>query len=202
MEYTEDKFNSFTNILKRAGLLSVDFIYRINYRLLFGSNLYYRHRISSFRSCAFCRNLYYDRVTKKYICSYKEYEACSSLVPCIIPNSYSKLIKTYTEEADQIPWLFKKPCFDFDVLEPKNYFRNFLSSSFESSIIRLETLEGILTGRCSGEIPCHICAFVNKDIYTECIYTAKASEAGRCGIIYNNLKEYYLKDNKCMYNAS
>ncbi|HEX2926678.1 MAG TPA: hypothetical protein VHP38_10575 [Ruminiclostridium sp.] len=177
-------------------------MYRINYRLLFGSNLYYRHRISSFRSCAFCRNLYFDRIIKKYICSYREYEACSSLVPCIIPDSYSKSDKTYVEEAEIVPWLFKKPCLNFDVLEPKSYFRNFLSMNLENSIIRLETLEGILTGKCSGEIPCHICAFVNKEVYTGCSYTSRALKNGKCNIIYDNLKEYYSKDNSLMSDVS
>ncbi len=202
MEYTEDKINSFTGILKKAGLLSVDLVYRINYKLLFGSNLYYRHRISSFRSCAFCRNLHYSKAIRKYVCSNKEYEACSSLVPCIIPDSYSKLVKTYSEETFQVPWLFKNPCLNFDVLEPKRYFRNFLSLNMSSSLIKLETLEGILTGKCYGEIPCHICALVNKNAYTDCRYTSRAKETGRCSIIYDNLKEYYTKHSTSMTHVS
>ncbi len=202
MEYTEDKINSFTGILKKAGLLSVDLVYRINYKLLFGSNLYYRHRISSFRSCAFCRNLHYSKTIRKYVCSNKEYEACSSLVPCIIPDSYSKLVKTYSEEAFQVPWLFKNPCLNFDVLEPKRYFRNFLSLNMSNSLIKLETLEGILTGKCYGEIPCHICALVNKNTYTECRYASRAKQTGRCSIIYDNLKEYYTKHSTSMTHVS
>lgn len=202
MEYTEDKINSFTGILRKAGLLSVDLIYRINYRLLFGSNLYYRHRISSFRSCAFCRNLNYNKAIRKYVCSYTEYEAYGSLVPCIIPDSYSMLVKKYSEEALQVPWLFKNPCLNFDVLEPKHYFRNFLSLNMSSSIIKLETLEGILTGKCYGEIPCHICALVSKETYTGCKYASRAKETGRCSIIYDNLKEYYTNYATSMTNVS
>lgn len=202
MEFTEDKINTLTGVLKKAGLLSVDLIYRINYKLLFGSNLYYRHRISSFRSCVFCRNLNYNKTIKKYICSYKEYEASSSLVPCIIPDSYSKLVKTYSEEAFQVPWLFKNPCLNFDVLEPKHYYRNFLSLNMSSSIIKLETLEGILTGKCYGEIPCHICALVNKDAYTGCRYASRAKETGRCSIIYDSLKEYYTNHDSSVTNVS
>ena len=158
---------------------------------IFGSKLYYRHKITSFRSCAFCQHLYYDRVIKKYICSYGEYEACSSLVPCIIPNSSLMFNKTYVEEEEQIPWLFKEPCLNFEVLNSKNYFRNFISFNLNSSVIKLEALEGILMGNCSGTIPCHICASVNKEIYTKCRYLQKANEIGKCSIIYSNLNKCF-----------
>lgn len=202
MECIDNKMNIILKLLKKTDLISLDCIYRIYYMPIFGLKLFYRHKISSFRSCAFCKNLYYDRVIKKYICSKGEYEACRSLVPCIIPDSSLMLSKLVTEEEDnQVPWLFKKPCVNFDVLEPKNYFRNFLSFNLNSSIINLEALEGILLGSCGGELPCHICACVNKEAYTKCSYVQKASELGKCGIIYDNLKECF-NESSALSNVS
>lgn len=157
---------------------------------IFGSKLYFRHKVNSFRSCAFCQHLSYDKLIKKYICSHGEYEACSSLIPCIIPDTYNMFSITCIEEDYQIPWLFKEPCLNFDVLDFKDYFRNFLSTNLNDSVIRLEALEGITTGQCAGSIPCHICACVNKELYSQCSNLQNAKESGKC----NNI---YYKLNKC-----
>jgi hypothetical protein len=191
MECIDDKMNIFFKLLKKTSLLSVDFIYRMYFMAIFGSKLYFRHKITSFRSCAFCKHLSYDKLIKKYVCSYGEYEACSSIVPCIIPDSSLTFSKAYLEE-EQIPWLFKEPCLNFEVLDSKNYFRNFISCNLNSSVIKLETVEGILMGNCSGNIPCHICACVNKEIYTKCIHIQKANEIGKCSVIYGNLNECFI----------
>lgn len=191
MAYIDDKMNIFVKLLKKTDLISVDLIYRMYFMLIFGSKLYFRHKITSYRSCAFCQHLSYDKIVKKYICSYGMYEACSSLVPCIIPDFSFMLSKVYHDDDDHIPWLFKKPCLNFDVLDSNNYYRNFLSFNLNSSIIKLETLEGILLGSCGGEIPCHICASVNKEAYTQCMYIQKANEIGKCSIIYDNLNECF-----------
>lgn len=190
MECIDNKMNTFVKLLKRTHLISVDFIYRIYFMTIFGSKLYYRHKITSYRSCAFCKSLSYDKVIKKYVCSHGEYEACSSLVPCIIPDSSSMFGKANLED-EQIPWLFKEPCLNFDVLESKSYFRNFISLNLNSSVIKLETLEGILMGNCSGDIPCYICAYVNKEAFTKCTYVKKATEIGKCNMIYGNLCEFF-----------
>lgn len=191
MECIDNKMNIFIKLLKKTDLISVDLIYRLYFMHLFGSKLYFRHKITSFRSCAFCQHLYFDRFINKYACMKCEHEPCSSLLPCIIPDSTFMLDNTYVEEKDHIPWLFKTPCLNFDVLDSKNYFRNFLSLNLNSSVIKLEALEGILLGSCSGQIPCHICACVSKECYTKCKYTQKASEAGKCSIIYDNLNQYF-----------
>lgn len=194
MEYTDSNMNILVKLLKKTGLISLDFIYRMYFMQIFGSGLYYRHKITSNRSCAFCQHLSYDKVIKKYVCSNKEYEACSSLVPCIIPDSSLMISKVYLEEEEeekQIPWLFKEPCLNFDVLDSKNYFRNFISLRLNSSVIKLEALEGILLGNCSGDIPCHICACVNKEAYTNCQYMIKADQIGKCSSIYDNLSKCF-----------
>ncbi|HEY5583649.1 MAG TPA: hypothetical protein VIK78_04055 [Ruminiclostridium sp.] len=191
MECIDSKMNIIAKLLKKTGLISVDFIYRMYFMPIFGSRLYFRHKISSFRSCAFCQHLSYDKVVKKYVCSHGEYEACSSLIPCIIPDSSFMFSKSYLEEEEQIPWLFKESCLNFDVLNSKKYFRNFLSLDLNSSVIKLEALEGILLGSCSGEIPCHICACVNKEDYARCTHAQKANKVGKCGIIYDNLSECF-----------
>jgi hypothetical protein len=191
MEYIDNKMNIFIKFLKKTHLISVDFIYRIYFMHIFGSKLYYRHKITSFSSCAFCRHLSYDSIIKKYICSEGEYEACGSLVPCIIPESSFMPGKYYIEEETQIPWLFKETCINFEVLDSKSYYRNFLSVDLNSSVIRLEALEGILMGNCSGNIPCHICAGVNKEIYTKCVQTQKSGETCRCNIIYDKLRKCF-----------
>lgn len=191
MEYVDNKMNKMVRLLKKTGLLSVDFIYRFYFRAIFGSKLYYRHKIASYRSCAFCKHLAYDRQIKKYVCFHGEYEACSSLVPCVVPDPALVSDEVYTEEGEHIPWLFKKPCMNFEVLDSKNYFRNFISYDLNSSIIRLEALEGILLGNCSGHIPCHICACVNKETYTKCKYIQKANELGKCGAIYDTLNRCF-----------
>ena len=204
MEYIDSldgKINVFLKFLRKTNLITVDFIYRMYFMPIFGSKLYYRHKIVSFRSCAFCQHLSYDKLIKKYVCSHGEYEACSSLVPCIIPDSSLMFSKAYLDEEQQTPWLFKKPCTDFDVLDAKNYFRNFISFNLNSSIIKLEALEGILMGNCSGDIPCHICACVKKDIYTKCMHIQKANEIGKCSIIYDNLKECFC-DSSTLSNVS
>jgi len=191
MEYIGSKLNIFIRFLKKTGLLSVDLIYRINFMSLFGSKLYFRHKIMSFRSCAFCKHLYYDKIIKKYVCRNSEYEACSSLVPCILPDSSFISNQTYVEEEAQIPWLFKEPCLNFDVLNSKSYFRNFLSYNLNDSVIKLEVLEGILMGSCSSDVPCYICASVNKEIFTKCKYIQKADEIGKCDMIYCNLSQFF-----------
>lgn len=157
---------------------------------IFGSKLYYRHKIESYRSCAFCKNLSYDKIIKKYVCSHGEYEACSSIVPCIIPDPSLVSTKNHVDE-EQIPWLFKVPCLDFEVLDSKKYFRNFISYDINSSVIRLEALEGILMGNCTGDVPCHICSGVDKELYTKCNNIKKANEIGKCSMIYGNLNNCY-----------
>lgn len=191
MECIDSKMNILVKLLKRTGLISLDFIYRIYFMPIFGSKIYFRHKITSFRSCAFCQHLSYDKFIQKYLCSHGEYDACSSLLPCIIPDSSFVSSKAYIEEEEQIPWLFKEPCLNFDVLNSKNYFRNFLSFNLNNSVIQLEALEGILLGNCSGNIPCHICACVNKDAYVKCLYLQKANDTGKCSIIYDNLNECF-----------
>jgi hypothetical protein len=193
MELSKDKMRNLIGTLRKKGLISFDLFYRLYYMSIFGLNLYYRNKIASFRSCVFCRHLCYDKIIKKYICSTGEYEACASLVPCIIPSQYPMQNGTCNEEEDQIPWLFKKPCLDFDVLDAKNYFRNFVSFNVESSIIKLETLEDILIGSSSGQIPCHICASVDKENYTDCSCIKRAAASGKCCYIYDKLNEYYRK---------
>ena len=182
-------------ILKKSELVSTDLIYRLYYMKIFGSKLYFRHKIESYRSCAFCKHLSYDRIIKKYVCSHGEYEACSSLVPCIIPDPTLMLGPSYIEEEEQIPWLFKTPCQNFEVLDSKNYYRNFISSNINSSVIKLEALEGIMLGSCSCTIPCHICASVKKEAFVKCRYVSKSKESGKCGVIYDNLYRFYKPDN-------
>lgn len=201
MECLENKMNIIVRLLKKTGILSVDLIYRFYYMSIFGSKLYYRHKIESYRSCAFCKHLSYDKVVKKYLCSYGMYEACSSLVPCIVPDPTLMLGPSYIEEEEQVPWLFKKTCLNFEVLDSKNYFRNFISLDINCSVTRLEALEGILLGSCSGEIPCHICASVNKEAYTKCRYISKANELGKCGMIYDNLNGIFSTSTE-LSNAS
>lgn len=192
MEYIENKMNIIVRLLKRTNLISLDLIYRIYYKHIFGSRLYYRHKISSYRSCAFCNNLLYDRTIKKYVCSRGEYEACRSLVPSIIPDSKLMLTSSSPDEEVDVPWLFKNPCEHYDVLDSNKYFKNFLSLNLNRSIIQLEALEGILLGSCGGEVPCHLCASVNKEAYTECRYRQKANELGKCSIIYDNLNGCFV----------
>jgi hypothetical protein len=196
MEYIKSKSNIFIKFLKKAGLLSLDLIYRFNFMSLFGSKLYFRHKIKSFRSCAFCKHLCYDSTIKKYVCCNSEYEASKSLVPCIVPDSSFFTNKTYVEEELQIPWLFREPCLEFEVLKSNNYFKNFLSFKLNDSIIRLEALEGILTGSCSGDIPCHICAGVDKELFTKCKNVQKACTTGKCDMIYCNLNQYFIASSK------
>lgn len=191
MEYFKDKMNILVKFLKKTGLISFDLIYRIYYMSIFGSKLYYRHKIASFRSCAFCKNLIYDKLIKKYVCMHGEYEACGSIVPCIVPDSSLMTSPVYHEEYEQTPWLFKTPCLGFDVLNSKEYFRNFLSLNINTSVIRLEVLEGILMGGCSGQLPCHICACVNLETFSKCRYIQKANELGKCGVIYDTLNQCY-----------
>jgi hypothetical protein len=95
------------------------------------------------------------------------------------------------EEEKQIPWLFKEPCLDFDVLDSDNYFRNFISFDLNSSVIKLEVLEGIFTGQCAGYIPCHICACVNKELYNQCSNIQNANESGKCSNIYYELNKCF-----------
>jgi len=201
MECIDDNMNILVKLLKKTSLISVDFIYRMYFMQIFGLKLYFRHKITSFRSCAFCQHLSYDKVIKKYVCSNGEYEACSSLVPCIIPDSSFMFSKAYLEDEEQIPWLFKRPCTNFDVLDSNNYFRNFISFNLNSSVIKLEALEGIMMGQTSGDIPCHICACVNKEVYTKCKYIQKANEIGKCSIIYCNLGECFSA-NSALSNVS
>jgi hypothetical protein len=54
--------------------------------------------------------------------------------------------KAYLEEEEQIPWLFKEPCTNFDVLDSNSYYRNFISFNLNNSVIKLEALEGIMMG--------------------------------------------------------
>lgn len=183
--------NILVRFLNKTGLLSMDLIYRLYYMSIFGSKLYFRHKIEGYRSCAFCRHLSYDKTVKKYICSFGNYEACSSLIPCILPDPTLKAGPSYIEEEEQVPWLFKVPCLNFDVLDSKSYYKNFISWNLDSSVTRLEVLEGIQLGSCSGDIPCHICATVNKDTFTKCRNVVKANELGKCGIIYDSLCEFY-----------
>ncbi len=196
MEYIDGKMNKIVRLLKKTGLISFDFIYRFYFMAISGSKLYYRHKIESYRSCAFCRHLAYDRQIKKYVCSYGEYEACGALLPCIVPDPSFVSDQSYQEEEEQVPWLFKTPCLNFDVLDSKNYFRNFISFDLNSSVIRLEALEGILLGSCSGNIPCHICACVNKETYTQCKYLQKAGELGKCTAIYDTLNKCFAVSSK------
>ncbi|HEX2924776.1 MAG TPA: hypothetical protein VHP38_00710 [Ruminiclostridium sp.] len=191
MECIVNRTSTIVRFLKSKGILSTDWIYRLNYMNIFGSKLYYRHKIESYRSCAFCRHLCYDKLIKKYVCFFGEYEACSSLVPCIVPDPTLMVGPSYTEEEEQVPWLFKSPCLNFEVLDSKDYFRNFISFDINSSIIRLEALEGIMLGSCAGVIPCHICASVNKEAYTRCKYISKTIESGKCGAIYDSLCTIY-----------
>ncbi len=191
MEYIKNRINIIVRFLKNKGWLSMDLLYRFYYMNIFGSKLYYRHKIESYRSCAFCMHLSYDKIIKKYVCSCGEYEACASIVPCIVPDPTLMTGPSYIEEDEQIPWLFKSPCLNFEVLDSKNYFRNFISSNINSSVTRLEALEGIMMGSCSGDVPCHICATVNKDAYTRCRYLSKAGELGKCNIIHDSLGHIY-----------
>lgn len=191
MEYIENKLNILVRLLKKIDFFSIDFIYRFYFMFIFGSRLYFRHKITSYRSCAFCSHLSYDKTVRKYICAQGEYEACKSIVPCIIPDSAFQLHDSFIEEDEQVPWLFKKPCLNFEVLDSQNYFRNFVSFELNSSVIKLEALEGILLGSCGGHIPCHICASVNKEAYTGCCYIQKAEESGKCRIIYDTLQKCY-----------
>lgn len=195
MVYLNRLMNTFLMLLKKTNLLSMDFIYRMYFMQVFGSKLYFRHKVNSFRSCAFCRHLSYNKIIKKYVCSHGMYNACSSLIPCIVPDTSHMLSKTYLEDENQIPWLFKEPCLDFDVLDSDNYFRNFISSNLNSSVIKLEVLEGIFMGHCAGYIPCHICAYVNKELYNQCSNIKNANESGKCSNIYYEL-------NKCFCAAS
>lgn len=201
MGYSENGMNILVRFLKKAGLLSMDLVYRLYYMSVFGSKLYYRHKIESYRSCAFCRHLCYDKVIQKYVCSGGEYEACSSLVPCIVPTPTLLTGSAYVEEEEQVPWLFKSPCLNFEVLDSQNYFRNFLSLNINSCVTKLEALEGIMLGSCSGGVPCHICALVSKEAYTKCKYTSKANELGKCVIIYTKLCEIYNSSDE-LSNAS
>ncbi len=177
--------------MTNSNLLSMDLIYRMYFMQIFGSKLYFRHKVSSFRSCAFCQHLWYDKLLKKYICSHGEYEACSSLIPCIIPDASYMFSKAYLEEENDVPWLFKEPCLNFEVLDFKNYFRNFISIDLNRSVIMLEALEGVLTGQCAGNLPCHICACANKEMYSQCSNIQAASKTGKCSKIYDNLKECF-----------
>lgn len=188
-------------ILKKSGLISSDLIYRFCFMNIFGSKLYFKHKIESYRSCAFCKHLCYDRIIKKYVCSHRVYEASNSLVPCIVPDPTLMLGPSYIEEEEQIPWLFKTPCFNFEVLDSKNYYRNFVSANVNSSVIKLEALEGIMFGSCSGDIPCHICASVNKEAFTKCRYVSRSKELGKCVVIIDNLNGVYRPANS-LYNAS
>ncbi len=201
MELLSSKMNMIVSYLKKSGLISADLIYRFHFMNIFGSKLYFRHKIESFRSCAFCKHLSYDRIIKKYVCSQGQYEASSSLLPCIIPDPTLMLGPSYIEEEEQIPWLFKTPCINFEVLDSKNYYRNFISTNLNSSIIKLEALEGIMLGSCSGSIPCHICASVNKEAFAKCRYFTKSKELGKCGVIYDNLNGIYKPADE-LYNAS
>ncbi len=196
MEYLVKKLNTIVRFLKSNGMLSMDLLYRFYYMNLFGSKLYYKHKIESYHSCAFCKNLKYDKIIKKYVCANGTYEACSFLLPCIVPDPTFMLGPSYIEEEENIPWLFKETCQNFEILDMDNYFRNFITSDINSSVTRLEALEGILLGSCSGDIPCHICACVSKEAYTQCKNTAKATECGKCGAIYDKLNGIYSSANK------
>lgn len=192
MEYIINWMNTFFMLLKKTILISMDdFLYRMHFMQIFGSKLYYKHRVTSFRSCAFCKHLSYNKIIKKYVCSHGMYNACSSLIPCIIPDYSFASNDIHLEEENQIPWLFKEPCLYFDVLDSKNYFRNFISSDLNSSIIKLEALEGIFTGQCNGYIPCHICACVNKELYNQCSNIKSANELGKCNNIYYELNKCF-----------
>ncbi|PYG86961.1 hypothetical protein LY28_02583 [Ruminiclostridium sufflavum DSM 19573] len=191
MEYFKKRLNSFLRLMEKTNLISMDFIYRLYFMQIFGSKLYYRHKVTSYRSCAFCRYLSYDKLIKKYICSHGEYEACSSLLPCIIPDSSYMSSKTYIEEEAQTPWLFKETCLNFEVLDFKHYFRNFVSFDLNSSVIKLEALEGIVTGQCTGSLPCHICACVNKELYNHCSNIQNSLKAGKCIKIYDTLNKCF-----------
>ncbi len=186
--------NIFFRWLKNSNLLSMDLIYRMYFMQIFGSKLYFGHKVSSFRSCAFCKNLYYDKLIRKYVCSNREYEACNSLIPCIIPDTYNMFSVTCIEEDNQIPWLFKEPCLNFDVLDFKNYFRNFVSIDLNRSVIMLEALEGVLTGQCAGNLPCHICACVNKELYSQCSNLQNAKKSGKCSYIYYKLNKCFCTE--------
>ncbi len=186
--------NIFFRWLSNSNLLSMDLVYRMSFMQIFGSKLYFRHKVNSFRSCVFCQHLSFDKFLNKYICSHGEYEACSSLIPCIIPDASYINSKTYIEEENDIPWLFKEPCLNFEVLNYKNYFRNFVSNDLNSSVIMLEALEGVLTGQCAGNLPCHICACVNKEMYSKCSNIKSANMTGKCNKIYDKVNKFYCTE--------
>ena len=194
MEVKKDKINGFIRFLKNTDLISSDIIYRLYYKMIFGSKLYYKNKISSFTSCVFCKKLSYNKITHKYQCFNNQHTPCSDLLPCIVPNHDIARARNFFYAEEEIPWLFKAPCSNFESLGSDEYFKNFLSLSLNNSIIRLEALEGIMFGNSCGDIPCYLCAGINKELYQKCIHLQKAKDCGRCNFIYNVMYGYYNKN--------
>ncbi len=140
--------------------------YRKFFKEITGPEIYSKHISSGLVCCAFCSSLAQSHCHKFcFKCKKKVYTSCSPLLPGTFDYDSSYLNNSGTEAT---PWLYKTPCTGFERLVDTNYFRNFSTFSSSITVANFEVLEGIFMGITRNKRPCHICASVNMDIYTNC----------------------------------
>jgi len=189
--------NNWTSALKLVGaklseirtfVMSDDAKYRYEFETHIGSDIYNSHIKRSYKSCAFCSNLFRSTCHNHcFRCYVKINRHCDAILPGTFPFSGS--ISGAAEETST-PWLYRKPCQGFDRLRRKTYYANFKSRLSAVTTANYEVLEGIFTGLTRGKRPCHICASVDLEIFNRCSQSGYV-ESIPCDKIYREISSAY-----------
>jgi hypothetical protein len=155
-----------------------------------GPRIFEIHSSQYFVCCAFCTKLLKSNCHEYcYSCSKNVYGECSS----ILPESFSFVGYNYNrvDSEDFVPWIFKTPCTAFVKLPQSKYFKNFIVSDNSITIGNFEALEGVFMGLCRGKRPCHICASVNNEVFSNCSQQERIIENVPCNKFLNQISLKY-----------
>lgn len=181
-----------TNVYIRQAikkLLPEDMQYKSRFNNCLGKKIYQQHLHRNFICCAFCNNLRKSNCHSSCLqCTKGTYSDCSMLLPGILPFSGSGDVRL---EEDLTPWIFRTPCTSFERLNSNAYFKNFNSFLLSTTVENYEALEGIFLGWSGKKRPCHLCAFVNMDIFIQCTNTQKNNTKEPCKNILNEIAGIY-----------
>jgi len=174
--------------LKLTSFFSEDTVYKWHFVCRYKYELYLKHTLARYANCIFCSRLKRSNCHRHCLkCTAGTYIHCSPLLPGLL---YFERSYPFNSEL-AVPWFYKNTCSSFKRLSSFSYLRNFYISHPFIGIQNLEVFEGLEKGLSSGERPCHVCAFIDFNIYKKCSEAKDFDKFSPCRKISSRLQSFY-----------